>query len=132
MRGAEIFLAQAKGLAPEDYRVQTEWAYMMLKRASKDAEAGLPRACELADEAFTELYDAIERRGRTDSYPYHVLGSQGLAWTRRAVLPKDERTAKLRELLEVVRDGRKYHRFSADLERLEGDLLDEYLRSGLD
>ena len=131
VRGAENFLGQAKGLAPDDYKVQTEWAYMLLKRAAQEAEGGLTGARELADEAFAELHDAIARRGPTDSYPYHVLGSQGLGWVRRASLTAIERTEKLRELLETVREGRRHHPRQRDLEMLERDIQDEYLRSAI-
>lgn len=132
VRGAENFLAQAKGLAPDDYRVQTEWAYMLLKRAAQEAEAGSLQSRDLADEAFTELYDAIARRGRTDSYPYHVLGSQGLGWSRRAVMTARERTEVLRKLLDTVREGRRHHPNQRDLELLERDLYREYLQSAND
>jgi energy-coupling factor transporter ATP-binding protein EcfA2 len=131
VRGAENFLGQARGLAPDDYKVQTEWAYMLLKRAAQEAEGGLPGARDLAEEAFIELHDAIARRGVTDSYPYHVLGSQGLSWTRRAPLTATERTEKLRELLDTVREGREYHPRQRDLEILERDIYDEYLRSAM-
>jgi hypothetical protein len=131
VRGAENFLGQSKGLAPDDYLVQTEWAYMLLKRAAQEAEAGVAGSRDRADEAFTELHDAISRRGRYDSYPYHVLGSQGLGWVRRAGLPAMERTEKLRELLDVVKEGRKFHPRHHELELLEKDLHKEYLESAM-
>ncbi len=36
---AKNFLDQAKGMAPDDYKVQTEWAYMTLKRACSNPTA---------------------------------------------------------------------------------------------
>jgi len=131
VRGAENFLGQAKGLAPDDYLVQTEWAYMMLKRAAQDAEAGLPHARDRADQAFADLREAISQRGSFDPYPYHVLGSQGLSWVRRARLSSVEKTAKLRELLDTVRQGRRHHPGARELELLERDLNADYLRSAV-
>ena len=56
-------------MAPDDYMVQTEWAHITLKRASENASP--VGAEESANEAFAELEDAIERRGKFDYYPYH-------------------------------------------------------------
>lgn len=129
LEGAEMFLSQARGLAPDDYRVQTEWAYMLLKKACRLAEAGDNRAPALAEEGFADLYDVIWKRGKQDSYPYHVLGSQGLSWSRRATLPALDRTALLNNLLQTVREGRKHHPRNRELELLDSDLYVAYLAS---
>lgn len=128
---AENFLNQAKGLSPDDYQVQTEWAYMRLKRAADDAAGGHPAWKEKADEAMTELRDAIERRGRTDSYPFHVLGSQGLGYSRRAPLTPSEREVLLNDLRGVLQQGCRLHPGNADLIQLRDDLEAEYLRLSL-
>jgi len=127
IRLAENFLAQARGLAPDDYKVQTAWAYMSLKRAAMDAEMGVTSSRDRAEEALRELYDAIERRGATDSYPYHVLGSQALSWLRRAHLTQDERRRRLAEVLHTVQEGHKQHPRVRELAKLSDDLEREYL-----
>src|SRR5690606_23541866 len=115
----------------DDYRVQTEWAYMRLKRAADDAAGGHAGWKDKATEAITELRDAIERRGRTDSYPFHVLGSQGLGYSRRAPLTPSEREVLLNELRGVVRQGCQLHPGTPDLIQLRDDLENEYLRLSL-
>lgn len=129
---AENYLDQARGLAPDDYKIQTEYAYMALKRASGDAASGVPGWRERADEAFTDLSDAIRRRGSTDSYPYHVLGSQGLRYARRAPFAATERAALLSELLEQLDAGLKHHPGNAELRQLRQDVEKEYLLQSID
>jgi len=122
---AKNFLDQARAMAPQDYMVQTEWAYMTLKRAAMNAAS--IGAGDLADEAFRELEDAIEHRGRNDHYPYHVLGSQGLSWVRRAPMGKDEKARLLTRLRQVVGEGLKYHPKQKELQQLARDLQREHL-----
>lgn len=125
MESAFNFLSQAKGLAPDDYKVQTEWAYFTLKSASNDAM----RADSLgrAESALVELEDVIQRRGETDSYPYHVYGSQGLRWARRAPIGKEDRARLLDRLRRLVGEGVRHHARQADLKQLHEDLQKEYL-----
>jgi hypothetical protein len=105
--------------------VQTEWAYMTLKRAAQNASS--VQSIDHAREAFAELEDAIQKRGKDDFYPYHVLGSQGLAWVRRAVLSSDEKGRELARLLQIVRDGIKQHPRQHELRQLAEDLERGYL-----
>ncbi len=129
---AENYLSQAKGLEPDDYRVQTEYAYMLLKRASRDTSSGEPGWKERAEEAFCELKDAIVHRGRQDSYPYHVLGSQGLSFVRRAPFTAVERSVLLSDLLGQVKQGLQFHPDNAELRQLRDDLEREYLLQAVD
>lgn len=129
IRLAQNFLEQARALAPDDPKVQTEWSYMMLKRAYQDPAN--PSASEWARVAFEELEDAIQVRGRVDSYPYHVLGSQGLAWVRRALFSDDERIELLSRLRSVMREARRLHPGVRDLEQLSHDVERQYLSMAL-
>jgi len=122
---AKNLLEQARSLSPDDYMVQTEWAYMTLKRAAQNATS--VHAIDQAREAIAELEDAISRRGKDDPYPYHVLGSQGLGWIRRAIISKDEKARELARLLQIVRGGAKRHPKHFDLRQLAEDLEREYL-----
>ena len=122
---AKNFLDQARAMAPDDYRVRTEWAYMTLKRAASNAAS--VGAGNRAQEAFEELEDAIESRGRTDPRPYHILGSQGLAWVRRAIIGRDEQARLLSGLLYRVKEGIKHHPRQRDLRQLAEDIEREYL-----
>jgi hypothetical protein len=122
---AKNFLEQARSLAPGDHMVQTEWAYMSLKRAAQNATA--IDAKERAEEAMQELEDAIGNRGRADYYPYHILGSQGLSWVRNAILSTDEKTRTLARLLNTVQQGVAYHPRRNELKQLADDIQREYL-----
>jgi hypothetical protein len=117
---AKNFLDQARSMAADDYMVETEWAYMTLKRAAMNAAASW--AQDAANEAFTELEDAIERRGKNDYYPYHVLGSQGLSWARRAVMSTDEKIRLLQRIFNIVQEGVKYHPKQRELDQLAKDI----------
>lgn len=122
---AKNFLEQARNLAPDDYMVQTEWAYMSLKRAA--AHAGAAWAATSATEAMFQLEEAITRRGAEDPYPYHILGSQGLSWIRRAPISDSARRRDLARLLRVVKEGLKNHPREKGLAQLAEDLERDYL-----
>lgn len=127
---AHNFLDQARGMAPDDPFVQTAWAYKELKWAA--ANFGDLEAPERADLAMRELYDAIRQRGGVDHYPYHVLGSQGLSWARRAPLPREGRGQLLRELRDTVAEGLGHHPRSRELRGLRDDLQEAYLSLAVD
>ena len=126
---AKNFIEQARAMAPGDYMVQTEWAYMTLKRASENASVGWAR--ESASEAFEELEDAIDRREKTDDYPYHVLGSQGLSWSRRAVISPTQKRELLERLSHHIKKGLYHHPRSVQLQQLKDDLQKEYLMTAV-
>jgi len=125
VRDAENFLSQALSLAPDDYRVETAYAYMQLRKAYEEPHRA--DAAVLAEEALGRLENAIQHRGGSDAYPYHVLGSQGLSWARRAGLKRLEHRALLERLLHNVEDGVKRHAASRELQKLHADLRREYL-----
>jgi hypothetical protein len=125
---AKTYLESARSLVDGvDYIVENEYAYLRLKRAS--AEPTALSATDDANAALADLEDAMRSRGRTDSYPYHVYGAQGLRWARRAPIGAAEKRALLGRLLEAVREGRKHHPKLDDLKQLERDLEREYLLS---
>lgn len=123
---AENFLNSAvSGAPPNDYRVSTEYAYLLLKKASATPRA--PGAATWAETALKDLEHAMADRGRDDSYPFHVYGSQGLSWSRRApLLPRDRETL-VRKLWEAVKRGYELHPRSGELKLLADDLKKEYL-----
>lgn len=128
---AENYLNQARGLAPDDYKIQTEYAYMGLKRAAEDAGSGMPGWRERADDAFADLRDAIRFRGSADFYPYHILGSQGLRFSRRAPFTVAERASLLSDLLEQLDAGLRHHPGNSELRQLRQDVEREYLMQSL-
>jgi hypothetical protein len=124
---AENFLSQARAFEPDDFRVRTEWNLLSLKRAAEFAQAGRSGWRERADEAMTDLRDVIEARGGRDPYPFHVFGSQGLHYVRRAPLTTTELTQTLETMRRVVRRGCTLHPDQEDLKQLRDDIEREYL-----
>lgn len=126
---AKTFLETARSIAPLDHRIQTEWAYMTLKRAT--ARASESEATDAASEAFAALEDAIDRRGKKDPYPFHVMGSQGLAWVGQAPLARDEKLNLLARLRFIVNAGVRLHKTDQALGQLAKDLEKYYLLVGV-
>jgi hypothetical protein len=98
---------------------------MTLKRAASHAAA--PWARTSAEEAMRILEDAIVKRGRDDAYVYHVIGSQGLSWIRRAYVSTTDRGRELGRLLAIVKEGKKFHPRAKELAQLADDIEKEYL-----
>jgi hypothetical protein len=126
---AQNFLEQARSIAPRDPNVLAEWAYMVLKKATQEATA--PDSHERAALAIDTLEESIEGRGARDPYPYHILGSQGLSWSRRAILTRDQRIELLSRLRRVVREGVRLHPRNVGLRGLLRDVEQEYLMMGV-
>jgi len=129
VRLAELFLNQARSLAPDDYRVETAYAYMLMRRAYE--EPGRPEAEKLLQQGIDLLENIILLRGASDPYPYHVLGSQALSWSRRASLSASDKGRFLGRLVATVEDGVKRHPLADDLKQLLGDLRRERLMTAV-
>lgn len=98
---------------------------MSLKRAYSNARD--PESVRQAAAALDELRGVVESRGRQDSYPFHILGSQGLAWAKRSPLAHDEKVRLMLELRQVVAEGARLHPDNRELHKLRQDLDREYL-----
>lgn len=122
---ASNFLEQARSLAPEDDYVQTEWNYLLMKRA---AQFPLNRSAhEWFHEGYDGLLDQIDRKRGSDPHPYHVLGSQTLAWVNAASLSTIEKRTILYGALETVKAGATKHLRSEELKKLSKDLESAWL-----
>jgi hypothetical protein len=127
---AENFLNSSRSLAPDhDYYVDTEYAYLMLKSSAKNPRA--PQALDRAEKALLDLEDVMRQHGGRDSYAFHIYGSQGLSWARRAPITSGERLNLLKRLLEAVGKGCEIHPHSSDLRRLKDDLQREALMTSV-
>lgn len=122
---ATNFLDQARSLAQGERQVETEYAYLLMKKAASDPRHS--SAKEWFDNGRRTLESLILGEGRRDPYPYHVLGSQGLAWARKAPLPTLDRQALLRELLRWVEQGVEQHPKVRELANLLVDVKKEWL-----
>jgi len=119
---AEQYLAAAKSLGEHDYLVQTEWAYLLFRKGINELGIDSP---EMVEEATSILSNLIATVG--DPYPYHILGSQGLAWSRRGITDSKERERYLRKLTAVLEEGNDKHPAELDLKNLLQDVKREYL-----
>jgi hypothetical protein len=125
VRLAQSFLSAAYSLAPSDPFVVTEYAYMLMRRAITDP--GSQGAQELVDEALTMLEDQIAARGQRDYYPVHVLGSQVLAWVRKAQMTLPEKDRLLRQALDHLDSAVRWHPRVHEIARLQADVKRELL-----
>ena len=126
LRRAEQFLNQARSLS-DDVRVQTEYGYMLLKKAVKNA-ADINAELWFA-EGTRLLEGVISYRGHRDYYPFHILGSQGLAWTNRRARTREDRRRMLSIYVDVTDEGLKRHPMNRDLRQLNSDLRREVLET---
>ena len=126
---AKNFLEQARAMSSNDYMVQTAWAYMTLKRAAQNPTS--MNSNPDAEEAIQQLEEAISARGKTDYYPYHVLGSQGLSWSRRALISTEQKNKLLSRLRWAVNQGITNHPYEAHLKQLGLDIEREYLMTAV-
>lgn len=122
---AQNFCDQARGLAPDDPLVKTGWAAITLRRAAD--HPGAPGAADRVAQALDELESAIAERGKRDAYPYHVIGSQGLRWARRAPMGRDVKVAFYEFLRSCLKEGRAFHAESRELSQLSEDIEHDYL-----
>ena len=125
IRRAENFLGSARSLGAGDFRVGTAYSYMLMRKAweaPKDLHAE-----EFLNLGMSELEDIIENSGRLSEYPFHVYGSQGLAWAHRAIPQMESRRVFLNKLSQVVNQGLALHSTAESLIKLSGDLKKEIL-----
>lgn len=122
---AQNFLNQAKGLAPNDSYVLNEYAYLLFAKALANPKGETSQT--LVEDAIDLLEGLISQDYRGNEYPYHVLGSQGLAWSRRAISDSRERGRFLKYLVDSVTKGYKKFPRNRELETLLEELKREYL-----
>jgi len=122
---AENFLNQARGLSPSDFYVQTEYAYLLMRKAIDRPAANF--APEFVREATETLTSLIDQVGERDPYAYHVLASQGLAWARRGITSSIEKEQFLREIKSDLENGCKHHPRAAELKMLLETVKQEHL-----
>jgi hypothetical protein len=126
---ASNYIAQAESLSPSDDFIKMAKAHLMLKKAvvtpvHREAREMWAEACGLVDEQ-------IEKRGKTDPYPYHILGSQALLFMTRCVY-LEEKKAIIVNARNMVKKGLQYHSRNPELIDLDRELQDAYLGLALD
>ena len=88
LRLAENFLNQARGLSSRDLFIENEWAYLLFKKALAGPRSELAKA--YVEEA-TAIAASIIQDKPASEHPFHVVGSQGLAWSRAGLSGVDEK-----------------------------------------
>jgi len=129
-RKAENFLGAARSLGAGDFRVNTAYAYMLMRKAYENPMD--LHAEEYLKAGMEQLESVIEDSGDVSSYPFHVLGSQGLAWAHRGISQRDAKRDFLQRLKEVVGQGLRQHPDAENLIKLEADLRREILLTTVD
>jgi hypothetical protein len=124
---AENFLSQAKALAPNDRLIETEFGYLRMKQACQSPDA--PDAREKYMEGRAILDGRIVLDGKIDSYPYHIIGSQGISWVHRASLSRIDKHGILEELRAKMDEAERYHPRNEEIKRLKRDVNYEYMRT---
>jgi hypothetical protein len=122
---AENFLAQARNLAADDYMIETEWAYLLMKRACSAPDDG--RAREWMDEALASLFDIITQRGARSVKTYVVLAQQVINWASVASLSTDEKKELFLGVRSVMTDGDRFHHLNRQFTAARNDIERAYL-----
>jgi hypothetical protein len=122
---AENWIGQARGLAPDDALIQTTFAHFLFRKAienpnNADADSYVQTAMGL-------LKASTAKRGNVDTYPYHILGSQGLAWSRHGIPVFEKRRDYLETLRAIMADAVSKHPRNDMVLKLSKDINDEYL-----
>ena len=103
LRHAESYLVQAQGLDVENRNIANEVGYLKMKRAVVESETS--KSKEMFEEAFKRVEELIAIQRDENVYPYHVLGSQTIAWTERSDVLSDHKRELYEKGLKYVEQG---------------------------
>lgn len=126
---AENFLAQARNLSQGSVLVQTEWAYLMLKRAV--ASPSDVRSVEWANEGIAILLDVIDRSGKSSPHTYVVLAREVIAWASVGVISPDDKRLLFTTVRSALKAGSAYHSGNRYFRDASKDLEAAYLSLAL-
>ena len=122
---AESYLNNAHGLNAIDQNTQTEYAYLLFRKAI--AYPSADGAEEMVAEANRLLLANIASRGYKDAHSYHVLGLNSLQWVAKGITDWDAKRTELERVIEIVKKGRELHPHNEALKQVLSNLQDEYL-----
>jgi hypothetical protein len=125
LHSAENFLNQARQLNPMDMNVQTEYAYLLFRKALQNPAGS--HATEFVDEAKTLLRGNIANRGDKDPHSYHVLGANMLEWIERGIASRNEKKAEIELLMQIIDEGASKHPSNDHLKVLREHVKHSYL-----
>ncbi|MCY4597998.1 MAG: hypothetical protein OXC19_24765 [Bryobacterales bacterium] len=122
---ADNFLGAARSLKADDLYVNNEYAYLLFRKAII-----APRATESQDlvaQAVSLAGSLIESTRGGSAFPYHVLGSQGLSWSRVGIVDSREKSEFLAMLVKHMESAEKNHPKNAQIAQLATAVKREYL-----
>jgi hypothetical protein len=100
---AETFLAQSKGIEPNDVFVDNELAYLKLRKAN--ARPADTNSEMLVRDAIQTLESVVLRRPDQRAHAYHIMGSQGLIWAQQSSMVLEDKRIFLTMLRDRVRSA---------------------------
>ena len=100
---AENFLGQARALAPNDIKIDTAWAMLILKKALVKIDS--PDAYTWAQEAFDLLRLIMRDANQNSPHTFAVFLNFGLRWLRAQDLGVEEQRSLRDELLYFGQQG---------------------------
>ena len=121
----ENFLNQARARSGSDMNVQTEYGYLLFRKALENPAAS--HAKEYVTEATALLKANIATRGAKDPHAYHVLGNNMLEWIERGIPTRLEKKTELEALSKLIEEGASKHPSNEHLKLLRENLRDAYL-----
>ncbi len=122
---ADNFLATARSLSSNDFMVETEWAYLMLRRACDDPTN--PSARGWVEEAHDILFDIISTRGENSPNTYVVLAQKTIEWCDKGDLMTSEKAHLLQGVRGAMKDGARWHIDNRQFSVAADDLERSYL-----
>ena len=122
---AENFLNQARARAGSDMNVQTEYGYLLFRKALQNPAAS--HATEYVAEATNLLKAKIAARGAKDPHAYHVLGNNMLEWIDRGIATRLGKKSELEALSKIIEEGAAKHPANDHLKLLKENVRDAYL-----
>ena len=125
---AENYLAQALGLAATDPLVKNEWAYLLFKKATK--VPGALEAPKWAEDAENILIELIYE-DKSHPHPYHVLGSQGLIWSRVGIRETEKRVSYLQRVEKHLLRGVDEFPTNTKIKEIAQKIKQEYLNTAV-
>ncbi len=123
---SKIYIEKALSMQPKDSLIITTKGYIDIKLGVANiADSKYKTEAEIA---FRELKSLIENGKDRDAHAFHIIGSQGLAWSRKINYSSElERKIWLQDINNYIGKGRKKYPQNTDLKQLSDDVTKEIL-----
>ena len=122
---AKNYLDQSFSLNSDDSLVVLSIEHLNFKKAI--AHPNTEKSFIMAKNAYDNIIQLINQRGKSDPYPYHVLGTQGLLWAKQGIKDNEKRKKYLEDLLIILKEGTETHKLSKELKDIRDKIQSEVL-----